>query len=104
MRISDNNLADSVRLSGAQQSQAVGEGKRPNATRGSGVEGDHVSLSGLASGLAALDSASPERQAYLERIQSLVETGRYSPDPVRMADGIINDALRGGPIDAGSAE
>lgn len=106
MRINDNNtsLADTLRISGAQANQQIDGKSLSDAVRESSSGGDHVSLSGLAAGLAALDPASPERQAHLEHLQGLVVSGRYSPDATRVADGMISDALRSTSIDLGSGE
>lgn len=94
MRIHDNNIpgADSARIGGAQSTQGTAGGRASESVQRTG-DGDHVSLSGLAAGLSALDPSSPQRQAYLERLQSLVADGRYSPNPETVADNLIEDAL-----------
>ena len=60
---------------------------------GAGTGADHVNLSSLAEQLQTLDTASPAREAHLNRLAALYEAGAYQPDAEAISDAIIDDSL-----------
>ena len=96
MKVNDPNLP-------GIQSTGVGRAQQTDSTAGSGKTrdaggvssgGDEVQLSSLSSQLRALDSESPERAAYLERLSEEVASGRYRPDAQAVAGSIIEEVLQ----------
>ena len=54
---------------------------------------DEVHLSSLSSKINELQSGSPEREAFLERLRLEVASGQYQPNPKEVADKIVEDLL-----------
>jgi anti-sigma28 factor (negative regulator of flagellin synthesis) len=55
---------------------------------------DNVNLSALAEQMQALQPDSAAQQARLERLSAQVATGHYKPDPERLSETLVNDALQ----------
>jgi flagellar biosynthesis anti-sigma factor FlgM len=92
---------DDPKLTGMSPSQVGGTqapdsvSVRPKKTDpGPGNSRDEVSLSDLGTKLRQFDSESPERAARLEQLAAEVAAGRYSVDPMKVSDRMIEDALR----------
>ena len=54
---------------------------------------DEVHLSSLSSKINELQSGSPEREAFLERLRLEVASGQYQPNPQEVAGKIVDDLL-----------
>lgn len=54
---------------------------------------DEVHLSSLSSKINELQSGSPDREAFLERLRLEVASGQYQPNPKEVAGKIVDDLL-----------
>jgi negative regulator of flagellin synthesis FlgM len=99
MRIDDKNMSGigSTNVGGAQGAQEV-DRARSGAARTAGGSGqpDQVQLSGLAEQLQALQPGSDAREAELNRLRELVQTGRYQVDAEQVSRALVEDALSEG--------
>jgi flagellar biosynthesis anti-sigma factor FlgM len=96
MRIDDKNTGGlgPSELSRAQATEAAGRSGTGAARRSGGGDGtDLVNLSSLAERVSALGQNSPERQARLDRLRSVVEAGQYQPDAEAISESIIQEAI-----------
>lgn len=55
---------------------------------------EELEISKLGQAVRALDSESPERQAYLEKLRSDIEAGRYKVDASELSKRLIKDITR----------
>ena len=96
MRINDNQLPG-IASSPPGASQNVRSTTQPGVSPtkpGEAADGkDAVHLSSVADQVGNLTT--PERAAKIAELAKLVESGRYNPDPEKVADSIINDMLTG---------
>jgi anti-sigma28 factor (negative regulator of flagellin synthesis) len=60
---------------------------------GRSEDGDSVQLSHLSTHLRLSAEDSPERLERVEQLRTLVQTGRYNPDPQELSRKIIEDAV-----------
>ena len=96
MRIDDTNTGGlgPTELNRAQATEAAGRTGTGAAQRKGGGDGsDLVNLSSLAERVSALGQNSPQQQARLDRLRSIVESGQYQPDPEAISESIIQEAL-----------
>jgi anti-sigma28 factor (negative regulator of flagellin synthesis) len=95
MKIHDSNVSGlgTGAVGKAAELEGARQGKRVDQSQGQ--SGDSVSLSGLSAALAAAQSESPERAAYLEKLSADIEAGRYKVDSKQLARDIIGDAFQG---------
>jgi len=94
MKVNDPKLTNLLpsQIGGAQGADSVGEKQKRGEASGSSL--DQVTLSTLSSQVRALDTASPERAAYLEKLSADVEAGRYNVDPLEVSKKMVADAMR----------
>jgi|WetSurMetagenome_2_1015567.scaffolds.fasta_scaffold1300955_1 hypothetical protein len=94
MKVNDPKLANlmSTQVGGPQATESAGDKHKKTDGVGSG-SGDQVNLSALGDKVRALDTESPERAAYLEKLSSDVQAGRYNPDPAAVSRKIVSDAM-----------
>ena len=104
MKVNDPKLANLLpsQVGEAQGAEAVGEKQKKAAIGGTAGSSDQVTLSSLGANIRALDTESPERAAYLEKLSADVEAGRYQPDALAVSKKIVADATR--EADAKAAE
>ena len=95
MKVNDPHLANLMpsQVGGAEGAEPVGE-KRKKAEGGAQAGLDLVTLSTLGDKVRALDTESPERTAYLEKLSADVQAGRYNADPLEVSKKIVADAMR----------
>jgi negative regulator of flagellin synthesis FlgM len=97
MRIDDKNMSGigSTNVGGAQGAQEVDRARSGGSrSAGGGGQPDQVQLSGLAEQLQALQPGSEAREAELNRLKELVQTGRYQVDAEQVSEAMVEDALR----------
>lgn len=96
MRIDDKNMTG-IGASGPLGTQSARELERSHGgSIGSARHAslDRVQLSGLAEQLRALQPDSEARQAEVERLKTLVESGRYQVDAGRVSNALVEEALQ----------
>lgn len=106
MRVNDPNLnpaalnqtgANSPASTGATGKTAQLDPVRINTSSTSSERaadrGDQVQLSSLSSKINEMQSGSPEREAYLERLRLEVASGQFETDAGSLAQSLVNDAL-----------
>jgi hypothetical protein len=95
MKVNDPKLANLLpsQVGGPQAAESVGE-KHKKVEGGAAGGTDQVNLSTLGAKVRALDTESPERAAYLEKLANDVQAGRYQPDSHAVSKKIVSDALR----------
>ncbi len=88
---------DRAELSKAAQTQQTekiaapeGEGVKSRAAA-AGAATDSAQLSGLSQLLRTQTDDTPERAAYLNRLEQQVASGEYNPNPADIARGIVDD-------------
>ncbi|HUS07237.1 MAG TPA: flagellar biosynthesis anti-sigma factor FlgM [Bryobacteraceae bacterium] len=98
MKINDPNLNGlaSPGVGKPQEQDASARSRSKGLESGSASGEDHVQLSTLGSQLRAEDSESPERAAYLEKLQAQVEDGSYQADVDQLSKRIIDEATKAG--------
>ena len=91
---------DRVELSKAGQTQQTekvaapdGEGRNSRAAA-AGAASDSAQLSSLSQLLRTQTDDTPERAAYLNRLEQQVASGEYNPNPADIARGIVDDILK----------
>ena len=96
MRIHDTNTAG-LGTSGpsrAQSTEAAGaEGLRQSGRDAATGESDRVNLSVLAERLRSQEPESAQHAAHLEQLSAAFRAGTYTPDPGRVSDKLIDEAL-----------
>lgn len=91
---------DRVELNKAGQTQQTGEvtgvegsgGKAKAAAAGAST--DSAQLSGLSQLLRTETEDTPERAAYLAKLEQQVSAGEYNPSPPAIAGSIVSDMLK----------
>ena len=93
MRINDPNTPglSPSQIGGTNAAEPAGQ-KQKKVDQSTGLR-DEVSLSSLSARIRELDTESPERAAYLERLSADVQAGRYKVDALEISKKIVNDAL-----------
>jgi anti-sigma28 factor (negative regulator of flagellin synthesis) len=96
MKVNDPNLSgvQSGAIGRAQETDAVSKLKQRMGVESTSSAGDQVELSNLGMHLRALDSESPERTAYLEKLSADVASGRYKTDAKELSRKIVDDAIK----------
>lgn len=91
---------DRVELTKAGQTQQVekvaapeGEGLKSRAAA-AGAATDTAQISGLSQMLRTENDNTPERAAYLARLEQQVAAGEYNPQPSDIARSIVDDLLK----------
>lgn len=91
---------DRAELSKAAQAQQTGkiaapegEGLKSRAAA-AGAATDTAQLSGLSQLLRTETGDTPERAAYLNRLEQQVASGEYNPNPSDIARGIVDDIMK----------
>ena len=91
---------DRVELTKAGQTQktekveGAGEASPKAKAAAAGTASDSAQLSSLSHQLRTQTDDTPERQAYLERLQKQVAAGEYNPQPGDIARSIVDDFLK----------
>lgn len=88
---------DRVELSKAGQTQQAGgveaSGEKARAAA-AGASTDTAQLSGLSQLLRTQTEETPERAAFLARLEREVQSGEYNPQPSDIARSIVDDLLK----------
>jgi len=94
MRVNENTIAG-LGASGIERSRGA-EGQEAGASgvqaRSASKATDHVSISGLAAQLQAMDDNSAQREAKLSGLQQAYQAGQYQAPAESVADGLMSDA------------
>jgi hypothetical protein len=99
MNVNDPNLSglSNAGLGGASGASGARPVDNQKSTSGAGRRADRstdlVQLSDLSRQLRASDLDSPERLAQLDKVRADVQSGRYQPDPVTIAQAVVRNAL-----------
>jgi flagellar biosynthesis anti-sigma factor FlgM len=108
MSVNNSNInpaaLNSTNQNSATTNGSVAAGKTaqldPVRIHGGGASGsrgaertDEVQLSELSSKINELQSGSPEREAYLEKLRLEVESGQYEDNPTEIASSLIDESL-----------
>jgi anti-sigma28 factor (negative regulator of flagellin synthesis) len=72
---------------------AKGEGQESRAAA-AGAATDSAQISGLSQLLRTQNDDTPERAAYLSRLEQQVALGEYNPNPADIARSIVDDLLK----------
>jgi flagellar biosynthesis anti-sigma factor FlgM len=101
MRINDNNSLQGLTGTGVNGPDRARETDKVQSGSGGRTEqrsqdGDRVQLSGLSHALRTETEDTPERLEKVAQLKAAVQSGTYSPDPVKVGSKIIDDALKGG--------
>jgi flagellar biosynthesis anti-sigma factor FlgM len=104
MRINDPNASgiSSATVGIAKNSDGTGKTGGRQGTSGASGSSDEIQLSRLAghltdaqgavSGSLSCEETSPERQARIDQLAALVQSGSYNPDPTAIAQAMVDEA------------
>ncbi|MDX2266764.1 MAG: flagellar biosynthesis anti-sigma factor FlgM [Bryobacter sp.] len=112
MKVPDQNLSASqisanqlqeISRAGAANQQATAKAKAAGENSPL-ARPDSVELSTLSSKINELQSGSPEREAYLERLAATYAAGEYNADPAALATSLVDNALAEDPASAAAPQ